>query len=77
MSKLRLMKKGAGDECLATWDRTELASIAEARETFQRNFTPGRMAFRLDPMRPGFSEPITEFDIEAEEILLVPAVTGG
>lgn len=77
MSKLRLMKAGHGDLCLAEWDAADTATIDSARIAFSENLTAGRMAFRMDSLRPGYSEPLKEFDPWAEEILIVPAIQGG
>jgi hypothetical protein len=75
MAKLRLLKTGHGDLCLAEWDEAVPDTVAEARSAFARECTPGRMAFRLDG--PGRTTPIREFDATAPEILLVPAIQGG
>lgn len=75
MAKLRLLKTGHGDLCLAEWDTKRPETIDRARATFAENLTPGRMAFRLDG--PGQSRAIREFDATAPEILLVPAIQGG
>ncbi len=75
MAKLRLLKTGHGDLCLAEWDPKRPETIDFARSTFAENFTGGRMAFRLDG--PGQTRPIREFDATAPEILLVPAIQGG
>lgn len=75
MAKLRLLKTGHGDLCLAEWDAKRPETIDFAREAFVENFTAGRMAFRLDG--PGQTRPIREFDATAPEILLVPAIQGG
>jgi hypothetical protein len=75
MSKLRLLKTGHGDLCLAEWDVAQPDSIGDAERAFAEHFTPGRMAFRLDG--PGKTTPIREFDASAPEILLVPAIQGG
>ncbi len=75
MSKLRLLKTGHGDLCLAEWDAKHPETIDPARRAFAENFTAGRMAFRLDG--PGQTRPIREFDATAPEILLVPAIQGG
>jgi len=71
MAKLRLLKTGHGDLCLAEWD----AKRTEAASAFAEHFTAGRLAFRLDG--PGQTRPIREFDATAPEILLVPAIQGG
>ena len=75
MSKLRLLKTGHGDLCLAEWDVATPETIDEAARAFAENLTPGRLAFRLDG--PGRTRPIREFDATAPEILLVPAIQGG
>ena len=75
MSKLRLLKTGHGDLCLAEWDPSRPDTIGDAAATFARELTPGRLAFRLDG--PGRTTPIRVFDATAPEILLVPAIQGG
>ena len=75
MSKLRLLKTGHGDLCLAEWDTDRPETIRQAASAFAEHLRPGRLAFRLDG--PGQSRPIREFDPTAPEILLVPAIQGG
>lgn len=75
MAKLRLLKTGHGDLCLAEWDLKRPESVADAEQAFTDNFTSGRLAFRLDG--PGQSQAIRQFDPTAPEILLVPAIQGG
>lgn len=75
MAKLRLLKTGHGDLCLAEWDPKRPETVAQAASAFAEHFVPGRMAFRLDG--PGKSRSIREFDPSAVEILLVPAIQGG
>jgi hypothetical protein len=75
MSKLRLLKTGHGDLCLAEWDKNRPETVREAEAAFAEHFTPGRLAFRLDG--PGQTRPIQRFDATAPEILLVPAIQGG
>ena len=75
MAKLRLLKTGHGDLCLAEWDQNQPETIAEARSAFAEHFTPGRLAFCLDG--PGQTRPIREFEPTAAEILIVPAIQGG
>lgn len=72
--KLRLLKTGHGDLCLAEWSGADADSVATARDVFRRE-AEGRIAFRLDG--PGETTPIREFQADAPEILLVPPVTGG
>jgi hypothetical protein len=75
MAKLRLLKTGHGDLCLAEWDPDRPETIAPAQRAFEENFTAGRLAFRLDG--PGASQSIPRFDPTAAEILIVPAIQGG
>jgi len=75
MAKLRLLKTGHGDLCLAEWDLARPETIAEAEAAFAEHVTPGRLAFRLDG--PGRTSPIQTFDRTAPEILIVPAIQGG
>lgn len=75
MAKLRLLKTGHGDLCLAEWDTAQPETVTEAEAVFAREFTPGRMAFRLDG--PGRTIPLRRFDATAAEIILVPAIQGG
>ncbi len=73
--KLRILKTGHGDLCLAEWELTDGSSVTNARTLFEENFTSGRLAFRLDG--PGRSTMIRTFDETAPEILIVPAIQGG
>ena len=75
MAKLRLLKTGHGDLCLAEWDIDAPESVQTAAAVFAREFTSGRLAFRLDG--PGRSSPLRSFDETAPEILIVPAIQGG
>jgi hypothetical protein len=75
MAKLRLLKTGHGDLCLAEWETTRPETVSRAADIFAREFTPGRLAFRLDG--PGRTSPLRGFDPTADEILLVPAIQGG
>jgi hypothetical protein len=75
MAKLRLLKTGHGDLCLAEWDKSRPESVVIAEQAFAEHVTPGRMAFRLDG--PGQTRPIQRFDATASEILIVPAIQGG
>jgi hypothetical protein len=75
MAKLRLLKTGHGDLCLAEWEGDRPDTVALAESSFQEHFTKGRLAFRMNG--PGETIPITCFDASAPEILLVPAIMGG
>lgn len=73
--KLRILKTGHGDLCLAQWEVTDVESVQTARSLFEENFTSGRLAFRMDG--PGRTTLIRAFDETAPEILIVPAIQGG
>lgn len=73
--KLRILKTGHGDLCLAEWQRADTTSIDNARTLFEENFTAGRLAFRVDG--PGRTSLLRAFDETAPEILIVPAIQGG
>jgi len=73
--KLRILKTGHGDLCLAQWELTDVESTSKARTLFEENFTAGRLAFRLDG--PGRTTMIRSFDESAPEILIVPTIQGG
>lgn len=75
MAKLRLLKTGHGDLCLAEWDKNRPETVTVAEKAFAEHVTPGRLAFRLDG--PGQSRAIQRFDATAPEILIVPAIQGG
>lgn len=72
--KLRLMKGGHGDLCLAEWTEDQ-ATVDYAREQFRTHVRSGCMAFRMDG--PGEQTLVREFDPSAREILIVPAIRGG
>ncbi|RLT07972.1 MAG: hypothetical protein DWI24_11495 [Planctomycetota bacterium] len=73
--KLRILKTGHGDLCLAQWELTDSESVTLARSLFEENFTSGRLAFRIDG--PGRTTLIKSFDEAAPEILIVPTIQGG
>ena len=75
MAKLRLLKTGHGDLCLAEWDTNRPETVAEAASAFAEHVTPGRLAFCLDG--PGQTRPSRSFEPTAHEILIVPAIQGG
>jgi hypothetical protein len=75
MAKLRMLKTGFGDLTLAEWDKNRPETIAGAQALFTEHFTAGRLAFRLDG--PGQTRAVRQFDANAPEILIVPAIQGG
>jgi hypothetical protein len=75
MAKLRPLKTGHGDLCLAEWDTKRPETVCRPEAAFLENYTAGRLAFRLDG--PGKTRPIRAFDASAPGILLVPAIQGG
>lgn len=73
--RLRLMKRTHGDLVLAEWDASRPETIEHARRAWSEHRTAGMLAFRLDGK--GEQTLIAEFDEDAPEILLVPAIQGG
>lgn len=84
MGQLRVMRPSKGDEHLE-WDPKDAKSVKAAKERFDALVNPkttGKNAHKFNaykvervPQRTG--EAITEFDKDAGEILLVPAMAGG
>ena len=81
MSILRVLN-GSGDtsvqwdpDLVAAADPEALAAVAEAERIFQRARSSGALAFTLTPGRP--AERVTEFDPNATEVLVIPAMVGG
>lgn len=75
MARLRLMKAGHGDLCVAEWDADTREMVDDAEATFRKHREKGCLAFRVDG--PGETTAIDTFDETAPEILLVPPVQGG
>src|SRR3954462_2015035 len=75
MAKLRLLKTGHGDLCLAEWDPNLPETVSGAAAGFAQHCPAGRLGSRRDG--PGQTRPIRAFDAAAPEILLVPAIQGG
>jgi len=81
MAVLRILN-GSGDTSVS-WDRDGLAAadpeaqaaVAEAERLFARARSEGAVAFRINP--DSYATRLTEFDPNAQEILVVPAMVGG
>jgi len=66
-----------------TWDEQSVlagdpeatAAVREAERIFEQERAKGATAFRIDPGKP--AQRIEEFDLTAEQIVLVPRVVGG
>jgi len=71
-----------GDDRI-TWDEQSVlagdpeatAAVREAERIFEQERAKGATAFRIDPGKP--AQRIEEFDLTAEQIVLVPRVVGG
>ena len=79
MSRLRLLKSSAGDLTLAEWESGSTELIDCAKDAFRREFTGGRLAYRV--LGPGAHEVIRsaediDWGIEGD-VVLVPAIQGG
>ena len=64
-----------GDD-LIVWDMDNGKQAKQAKETFEKLMKDGYRAFSLDS-RGNKNIEITEFDVEAEEILMVPPTAKG
>lgn len=73
-SILKVMGPTDGDKRLE-WDPENEHSIVLAKDMFEKALKEGKRAYRITNGRKG--QPITEFDPNAKEILLVPPVAGG
>jgi hypothetical protein len=81
MAVLRILN-GSGDTTVS-WDPERLAqadpeaeaAVKEAERLFAKARTEGAVAFRINADQPATR--LTEFDPQAEEILVVPAMVGG
>jgi len=78
---LRVMSRRGDDRI--TWDEQNVlagdpeatAAVREAERIFEQERAKGATAFRIDPGKP--AQRIEEFDLTAEQIVLVPRVVGG
>jgi len=78
---LRVMSRRGDDRI--TWDEQSVlagdpeatAAVREAERIFEQERAKGATAFRIDPGKP--AQRIEEFDLTAEQIVLVPRVVGG
>jgi hypothetical protein len=81
MSILRVLN-GSGDTS-TKWDPAQvkvndpdaLAAVAEAERIFRRARASGAVAFSVAPGKP--AQRISEFDPDADEVLIVPPMVGG
>jgi hypothetical protein len=58
------------------WNESE-EQIATAKEVFDNQVAAGYMAFVIDQRDKSKGRLLTEFDPEAEEILITPPIYGG
>jgi hypothetical protein len=56
-------------------DPEALAAVREAERIFADERAKGATAFRVDPGKP--VERLEQFDLQAEQIILVPRIVGG
>lgn len=81
MGMLRVMSRRGDDR--VSWDELKvliadpeaLAAVREAERIFAQERARGATAFRINPGKP--TERIDQFDVTAEQIVLVPRVVGG
>ena len=74
MSEMRVIDV-TGDSKII-WDHTNQDEVDAARETFNRLRKKGHTAYAVKE-HGGRGEIITEFDPEAEKIILAPRMVGG
>lgn len=78
---LRVMSRRGDDRI--TWDKQKvlegdaeaIAAIREAERIFAQERAKGATAFRVKPGQP--IQHINQFDVTAEQIVMVPRVVGG
>ncbi len=81
MGMLRVMSRKGDDRF--TWDGQKatvgdpeaVAAVREAERIFAQERAKGATAFRVEPGKP--IERIEQFDVTAEQIVMVPRVVGG
>lgn len=59
------------------WDKTKPDEVENARESFNRLRSKKYIAFRVEGKNGDKGEQITEFDPNAERIILSPPLVGG
>ena len=75
MSELAILDK-SGDVKVA-WDTGNAEEVAFARRAFVEQRKKGFAAFRVSGANWRKGEAITEFDPEAERIIMTPPIVGG
>ena len=81
MGILRVMSRRGDDR--VTWDKQKalmgesdtLAAVREAERIFAQERAKGATAFKVETGKP--IERIEQFDVTAEQIVMVPRVVGG
>lgn len=75
MGELRIMDKDAGD-LKVIWDKDNEEEVDAAREQFNKLIKKGFTAYKVDKKgEPG--KKISEFDENAEKLILSPRIVGG
>ncbi|MBV9691142.1 MAG: hypothetical protein JO202_15700 [Ktedonobacteraceae bacterium] len=81
MGMLRVMSRRGDDRVVwdvqkaLTGDPEAMAAIREAERIFAQERAKGATPFRVEPGKP--VERIDQFDVTAEQIVMVPRVVGG
>lgn len=75
MGEMAVMDRGAGD-LKVIWDPDNKVEVKAAREQFDKLRKAGHVAYAVDA-KGGKGKMLTEFDPEAEKIILAPALRGG
>jgi hypothetical protein len=72
---MRIM--GQAGDTKVIWDSDNAEEVKNARRTFGDLRAKGFLAFRVEPGSGKKGTQITEFDAEAEKLIMVPAMRGG
>jgi hypothetical protein len=78
MSEMRILDLSGDTKII--WDADRKDEVDNARESFDRltkKGKPGYLAFEVKKGKPGRGRRITEFDPEAERLILSPPIVGG
>jgi hypothetical protein len=71
-----MRKLGSEGDVKIEWNPENTEEVAKAREIFEKALKDKFAAFRVD-VAGGKGQRITEFDPEAEKIILTPPMAGG
>lgn len=78
MGRLRILDRALGDKSIS-WDKGKRDEVEVARQEFEFLVKEkGWLAYAVDPSKPDRKgRQVRAFDVNAEELVLVPAMVGG